>query len=578
MKSQILLKRLLHEYIRPYYGLLMVATVFMAVAAAMTAGMAFMLETILDDVFFEKRSDMIVPVASGLMMLFIVSGIATYVHTILMAKAGQSIVADIQNRLFSHFMGLDLAFFHKNPSGQLISRVINDVQVVRSTVSDALTGIGKNVLTLVFLVAVMVYQDWKLSIFAFCVMPIVAGVIAYLGRKLRKISKRTLSEMGNLSDRLNQVFQGIRQVKAYHREAFEIERAELAVERVKKLNIKTVRTASLSTPMNEMVAGVLIFGILVYGGTQITNGVMTAGELVSFLAAFIMAYEPMKKLARLNNTLQVGFGSAERIFEMMDEAPHIVEGEVDDSAAIKAYDIAFNNVVFGYENTDIPALDQVSFAAPPGKTTALVGPSGSGKSTILNLIPRFYDTQSGHILIGGGDIKSFTFNRLRSSIALVSQDITIFDGTIESNIAYGNLDASHDDIINAAQNAAAHDFITDLPNGYDTQVGENGVRLSGGQKQRIAIARALLKNAPILLLDEATSALDNESERLVQEALANLQKGRTTIAIAHRLSTVQNADQILVLYKGRIAERGTHDALMKQDGVYKMMVKSGLKD
>ena len=573
-----MVKRLACTYLAPYLGWLFGAVAFMAIAAAMTAGIAFMLETVLDDVFYARRKDLIAPVAGALMGLFWVSGVSTYIHNVLMAKVGQSIVADLQKELFSHFLVLDLAFFHNNPSGQLISRVINDVQVIRSAISRTLTGIGKNLLTLFFLTIVMFIQDWKLAIAAFVILPFIAGFVAYLGKRLRKISKDTLSEMGDLSGRLSQIFQGIRQVKAYGREDFESKRAYSAIDKVKKLNIKTVRIGSLSTPVNEILVGLVIFGIITYGGTKISAGQMSAGELVSFLAAFIMAYEPMKKLAKLNNTMQLGLGSAERILAMLDLDADIKNSPNARPIKLTKPSIEFKNVDFMYDGADTKALKEINFTAPSGKVTALVGRSGGGKSTILNLIPRFYDVTAGEVIIEDQTVTSVTLQSVRQNIALVSQDITIFDDTIGANIAYGDLEADEVAIQAAAKDAAAHEFIMEMPDGYNTRVGEDGVKLSGGQRQRLSIARAILRDAPILLLDEATSALDNESEKLVQEALMRLEEGRTTIVIAHRLSTVQSADQIIVLDEGQIIERGTHKALMKKAGHYKAMVESGLKE
>jgi subfamily B ATP-binding cassette protein MsbA len=346
---------------------------------------------------------------------------------------------------------------------------------------------------------------------------------------------------------------------------------------VRDLNIKSVRIGTLSTPVNEVLIGLVFFGIILYGGYEAAAGNMTAGQLGSFLAAFLLAYEPMKKLAKLNNSIQTGLGAAERIFDMMDLQSRLPQVSGARALSVTKPSITFKNVDFQYEGTDDKALKNVSFTARPGKVTALVGPSGGGKSTIMNLIPRFYDAQEGQILIDDVDIRDCTVESVRRSIALVSQDITIFDDTVAANIAYGRKGASESDIEEAARMAAAHDFIHGFPQGYQTRVGEDGVKLSGGQRQRIAIARAILRDAPILLLDEATSALDNESERLVKEALSALEKGRTTLVIAHRLTTVHEADQIIVLDRGQIVEHGAHEDLMAGEGLYHQMYQTGLK-
>ncbi len=573
-----LMKRLVKTYLLPYLASVLTALLFMAVAAAMTAAVAQLMQPILDDVLNGKQTELILPVGLAILIVFIVRGLSTYAHTIIMNKVGQSIVADIQQDLFSHFMVLDLQFFHANPSGQLISRVVNDVNVMRIAVSDTLTGFGKSILTLLFLTIVMFYQDWKLSLAAFTIFPFAAFFVATIGQRLRKVSTSIQKELGSLTDRLSQIFQGIRQVQAYGMEEYECARAGEAINSVKRLNIKSVRIGNLSTPVNEILVGFVFFGIIVYGGYEAAEGRMSAGQLGAFLAAFTLAYEPMKKLARLNNTLQTGLGAAERVFDMIDLPPAIKDANNAKPLQEKQPGIEFKNVQFQYEESDLKALDKIDFSAPSGKITALVGPSGGGKTTIMNLIPRFYDVQAGTIEIGGQPIKGLTLESLRAHIAFVSQDITIFDDTVAANIAYGRPEATEDEIIKAAKAAAAHGFIEAFPEGYNTQVGEDGVKLSGGQRQRISIARAILRDAPILLLDEATSALDNESEKLVQQALEKLQQGRTTLAIAHRLSTVQSADQILVLDQGQIVERGTHDDLMEQGGLYAKMYKAGLKD
>lgn len=572
-----LMKRLTKVYMSPYKGSIAAALFFMLICAAMTASLALLMKPVLNDVMGGNRQ-MIVPIACAVLIVFVVRGVCTYVHTIIMNRVSQSIIGDIQKDLTSHFIFLDLAFFHANPSGHLISRVVNDVNVVRTALADTLTNIGKNFMTFVFLTAVMFHQDWKLAAAAFVILPLTAGYIAHIGRKLRKISKSTQSEQGILSDRLQEIFQGIRQVKAYGMEEHEKARANLAIDKVRKLNMKAVRVGNMLTPANEILIGFVVCGIIVYGGHAVAAGRMSAGDLASFLGAFTLAYEPVKRMARANNLIQTGLGSAERIFQMMDLQPRIVDNPNAKDVTLSRPAVTFTNVEFRYDSTELQALRGVSFTAQPGKVTALVGRSGAGKSTVINLIPRFYDVQGGAITIDGHDVRNIKQKTLRDNIALVSQDITIFDETILSNISYGRPGASVEDVVQAAKTAAAHDFIQSLPEGYNTRVGEDGVKLSGGQKQRISIARAILRNAPILLLDEATSALDNESERAVQDALRELEKGRTTVVIAHRLSTVQEADHIIVFEQGRIIEQGKHQQLMAEEGVYARMYRAGLKD
>lgn len=573
---------IIKTYLAPYSGQLAIAMLFMFLAAGATAVFAKLLQPVLDKAMIGVQSnpnsiDVILPLGAMIFASFAVRGMATYIHTIKMNKISQSVVADIQRDVFSHFMSLDLAFFHKYPSGQLVSRVTNDVNVMRAAVSDALTGIGSNLLTLIFLVGVMVMQDWKLSLITFAVFPFAAGLVAYLGRRLRKVSKSIQGETANLMGVLTQIFQGIRQVQAYGMEAYEKKRAHGAVETVRNLNIKAARIGNLSTPINEILVGGVVFGIIVYGGYRIAAGELTPGGLMSFIAAFSLAYEPMKKLAKLNSALQMGLGAAERVEEMMKQVTSIAESNDAKALATTRPEIEFRNIEFSYDSSEAEkALDNVSFKVEAGKVTALVGPSGSGKSTLLSLALRFYDPVGGQVTIDGEDLRSMTLESLRRNIALVSQDITIFDDTIAGNIAYGLSGATQEQIEEAAKAAAAHDFISAMPLGYQTEVGENGVRLSGGQKQRLSLARAILRNAPILLLDEATSALDNESERLIQQTLEKMQKDRTTLVIAHRLSTIQHADKIIVLDHGKIVEQGTHDELLPLGGVYTRMHNSAL--
>lgn len=575
--TSILVRRIVGEYVRPYFGALALATFFMVASAALTAGFAAMIEPVIDDVLTAGDLSRVWYLGAAILVIFILRGLTTYWHTIITNRVGQTIVSDIQNEMFSRFMALDLKFFHQNPSGQLISRVISDVGVMRAAVTDGITGFGKNLLTLIFLIGVMFYQDWFLTLIIFLVFPFTALFIAWVGRRLRKMSGRLQEDTARLSDMLSQVFQGVRLVKAYGMEDHERARAKGAIEKVRNLVIKAVRINNLSTPVNETLVGLVVFGIIVYGGYQVAEGQSTAGQLLSFITAFSMSYEPMKRLAKLNSAFQMGLGAAERVFDMIDRPVEVREVA---NPIIKTYsrpDISFEAVEFQYEGEEKKALNGVSFTMFGGTVTALVGASGSGKTTIMNLIPRFFDPTSGRILVDRDDLRNLSIASLRDNIALVSQDITIFDDTVWANIGYGRRGAYQDEIIKAAIAAEADDFIRRLPQGYDTRLGEEGLKLSGGQRQRIAIARAILRDAPILLLDEATSALDNEAERAIQATLFELQKGRTTLVIAHRLSTVQNADQILVLEQGRVVERGKHADLLSHGGVYARIHGAGLR-
>ena len=562
-----MMRRLAITYVRPYLGTLSLAMLMMLVAAAMTGAMAKMMEPVIDEVFSAKNQAMLWPIAIGVLTIFVVRGFATYGHTVLMNKIGQRVICDIQRDMFGHLVYADLAFFHGQQSGTLLSRFISDVGMIRSALIETMTGIGKNTLTLIFLIGVMFYQDWKLTLISLFVFPTAAYFVMRLGKKLRKVSTNTQVETGLLTSMLGQAFQGSKHVKSYGMEEFEKTRVNVIIDRIFSLMYRSYRVSASAVPISEALSGVAIVTIIVYGGMQVMAGDSTAGKLFSFIAAFLMAYEPMKRLAKLNNLMQMGLAAVERLFNMLDLPP-----AVTDKADAKVMenvrgDLSVENVTFAYAD-GTEALSGVSFTVPAGKTVALVGQSGAGKSTILNLIPRFYDVTEGAIRLDGEDIRDVTVKSLRAHMALVSQEVAIFNDTVRDNIAYGTLDATDEEIIAAAQNAAAHEFIMDLPHGYDTIVGENGAKLSGGQRQRISIARAMLKNAPVLLLDEATSALDTQSERLVQSALERLQKGRTTIVVAHRLSTIMGADIIHVMQNGKIIETGNHAELLARNSAY----------
>jgi subfamily B ATP-binding cassette protein MsbA len=506
-------------------------------------------------------------VGGAILATFLVKGVANYVQGILMSHVGLRIIADMQNRLYGHLTRMDLAFFHSEKSGTLISRFTIDINSMRTAVSNALTAFGKDTLTLIGLIGVMFFQDWQLAIVSFIIFPVAIYPIARLGRRMRKVTVNTQEEMGLFTTLLQQTFQGIRVVKSYNMVDYEKGRIAELVDRIFRLNMKSASTRLLSSPIMESLGGVAIASIIIFGGKQVIEGRIDSGSLVSFITALLLAYEPMKRLANLNASVQEGLAGAQRTFHLLDIQAAITEPVNAKELTAKAGHVILSNVEFSYD-INVPPLHGVSIEALPGKTVALVGPSGAGKSTVLNLIPRFHDVSAGAVTIDGQDVTGVTLASLHGAVALVSQEITLFDDTVRANIAYGRMGANEAEIMEAARNAAAHEFITELPNGYDTVVGEQGVKLSGGQRQRLAIARAMLKNAPILLLDEATSALDTKSERQVQAALDELMQGRTTLVIAHRLSTVVDADIIYVLEHGRVVESGTHQALMLENGAY----------
>ncbi len=576
-KSFPLVRRIVKTYVIKYWQGFAMAIFLMVVASATTGAMAKLMEPMIDKVFTAKDQTMLWPVAIGIFTVFALRGFSTYGYSVLLNKFGQKIISDINTDLFKHLVKMDLKFFEETQSGQLVSRFISDATVLRVSVIDSLLGFARYSFTIIALVAVMIYQDWKLSIASLIVFPIVAGVVGKLGKKLRHVARDAQTKTGDLSSILSQSFQGIKHIKSYVAEDFESTRVSSVIDQICKLTCKTFRVSALSTPLSETLSGVAIVTIVVYGGYQVLAGVSTAGKLFSFITALLLAFDPMKHLAKLASTIQIGLAAAERLFALMDIDINIKDKENAVALDSKVSSIKLDNVTFFY-NSEKQALRNVSFEVPAGKTVALVGASGSGKSTILKLIPRFYDVTAGAILVNNIDIRDLTQESLRKNIALVSQEVAIFNDTIKDNIAYGRRDATDDEVIEAAKLAAAHEFIMELPQEYDTLVGENGVTLSGGQRQRISIARAMLKNSPILLLDEATSALDTTSERLVQEALDKLQKGRTTIVVAHRLSTIINSDVIYVMDNGEIVESGKHDELVAMGGAYSRLYGNLLKE
>ena len=525
------------------------------------------MQPVLDRIFVAREGSLLLLIAGVALALALVKGLADYGEAVLMTRVGQRVIADVQIALFARLMRADLAYFHANPTGTLISRFTSDAALLRGAAANVLAGIGKEAVTVVFLVGVMFYQDWLLALVSFFVFPLAIHPIVGIGRRIRRVTANTQAEIGQFTTLLNQTFQGARHVKAYGMEQYEERRAGGLIERLFALIDRGARTRSRASPMMETLGGTAIAIVILYGGHQVISGARTPGALFSFITALLLAYQPLKSLANLNASLQEGLAAAQRIFEVVDVEPTIRDRPGARPLRISGGEIRFDNVSFGYVPGAV-AIDGISLTIPAGRTVALVGPSGAGKSTILNLIPRFFDVETGSIAIDGQDVRLVTLASLRGAIALVAQEVSLFDDTVRANIAYGRFGASMQEIEVAAQAAAADAFIRELPQGYDTLVGEHGIRLSGGQRQRIAIARAMLKNAPILLLDEATSALDSESERQVQTALRTLIRGRTTLVIAHRMSTVHLADLIYVIDRGVVVESGRHQELLSRNGLY----------
>ncbi len=566
-ESAVLYRRLVSDYVPPYKWRLVVAIIFMILSAFTAAATAFVMKPIVDEVFFEQNASYIVYTTIAVIIIFSLRGLATYGQTVMMDWIGTRVVSDIQRDLFAKLAFADLAWFHNTSSGNLISRFVVDTNHLKTVATQTLVVLTKDSLTAIFLVASLFYYDWKMAAFILIALPPGAAAIRQLSKRSRKAFHKVLEQTSDFSTFLEENIQGIRVLKAYGREKHAVKHGEIVIEERFKAQYKALRIEATSSPIVETLAGLLIAAVIFYGATNVIDGATTPGTFFAFITAVMLAYQPIKSVAKIFPRMQTGIAAAQRIFELLDIEHEVVDKPSAVPLEFHKGEIEFKNVHFSYTDGEV-VLKDISLKLSAGKRIALVGPSGGGKSTILNLIPRFYDVGSGEILIDGQNVRDVTLASLRKEIALVSQDIFLFDDTIRANIAYGRDGATDYEIEEAAKSAAVHDFIVSLPNGYRTTVGSHGVRLSGGQKQRIAIARAMLKDAPILLLDEATSALDTDSERKIQVALGHLMKGRTSLVIAHRLSTILDADLINVIVDGEVVEAGSHDQLLEKKGVY----------
>jgi len=564
------------KFVRPYWPRLLIAMICMGGVSAITAVFALLTKNVLDDIFINKDRFMLLVIPLVVMGLGIIKGFFSFGEGYLMNYVGQRVVADIRERLYSHLQTLSLSFFDRTPTGVLMARITNDVNSIQGAVSDAVTGMIKDVFTAIGLVAVVFYRDWLLALVAIFVFPLAAYPLVAFSRKLRKISKRTLETMAYISTFLQETIFGHRIVKAFNMEAYENGRFHDANERYFKYLMKRVKIRALSNPVMEWLAYIGIGAFVYVGGYRVISGSMTVGEFFSFMTAMALLYDPMRGISKVNLVIQEGIVAARRVFDILDLKPEVTDQPHAKPLPGFSHAIEYHNIIFRYDKEVV--LDRVSFSVKAGEKVALVGSSGAGKTTAVNLLPRFYDVTKGKITIDGIDIRQVTLQSLRGQIGVVSQQTLLFNDTVRSNIAYGRPDIPEREVIKAAQMADAHDFIIKLPQRYNTVIGEQGVMLSGGQRQRISIARALLKNAPILILDEATSSLDTESEREVQEALDRLMEKRTVLVIAHRLSTVRNVDRILVLSEGRIVEEGDHKALMAKGGEYKKLYELQFQD
>jgi subfamily B ATP-binding cassette protein MsbA len=560
------LRRLI-KYSRPYLGRLLWAVVAMIFYAVGSAGVAALIRTTIDDVL--PHGTNLGLVAWAVIGLTLLKGIGSYGSSYLTADVGQRVVMDLRNALYRHILGQSAGFFAQHTTGQLASRISNDVGQVQQAVSETLGDLARESLALVGFAALLFWYDAWLAVFCIVSAPLIVYPLIRLGQRVRRTTRRSQEALAQLSHISMEGLTGHRIVKAFGNEAKEAGRFNQAGYQLFRTNMKVTAALSSLPPLMELLGGVGMAIALWYGSHEIVSGRLTTGELTTFIATLLMMYGPAKKLSRVNANLQQAMAASERIFEMLDTHTEVTERPNAQALAPFAHAIEIRDVTFGYDEMQPKILRGVSFSVAAGQMVAIVGRSGAGKTTLVNLLPRFYDVIGGTILIDGVDIRDVTLKSLRGQIGMVTQETVLFDDTVANNIAYGAPQASRGEIEAAARAANAHDFITALPQRYETLIGERGQRLSGGQRQRLAIARALLKNAPILVLDEATSALDAESELLVQEALSNLMMNRTSFVIAHRLSTIRRADAIVVLERGRIVEIGRHeDLLARPNGTY----------
>jgi subfamily B ATP-binding cassette protein MsbA len=563
--------RRLFAFLRPYlWPQFAGALACMLGYSAMSGAVPWLVRSLIDDVFRERDERMLTLLPAAIVVVFVLRAAMNFGQAYLGEWVGEHVIFDLRAALQRKVQRLPVSFFDRTASAQVLSRMTSDVLLVRQALTEGAASLIRDVTTMLVLVIVAFRLDATLSLIAFLVLPAIVLPIQKLSRKMRALSRRGLDTLGGLSALLLETVQGARVVKAFGMQDYELARFESENRRLRRLHLKAARIGSFTAPITEVLSAVGIAGALWYGGGSVFEGGRTAGGFLAFMTTLVLIYDPFKKLARTNNIVQTGLGAAERIFGLLDHPEEEEEGDGKGVEPLRLDDaIRFEDVRFAYAELEV--IRGVSFDIRAGEVVALAGPSGGGKSTLADLIPRFYEPTGGRITLDGRDLRELPLAALRSAVAVVTQQTFLFNDTVRANIAYGRGEAAEADIVAAAKAAHAHDFISKLANGYDTVVGEMGVQLSGGERQRIAIARALLKDAPILILDEATSSLDAESELAVQAAVERLMTGRTTLVIAHRLSTIRKADRILVVEDGRIAESGTHDELIEGGAIYRRL-------
>ena len=564
-----ILKRLYKSYIKEHFTKLIIALILSFGVAGGTASIAWLLDPAVKKIFIEQDRTMLLLIPAAIVLAFTIKGASLYYSRITLIKVSQEVCKKLGVEMTSGILKSDTHTIESKHSGKYISHFLYDVGLIANLVGTGVLNLMKDSLTLIVLVSLMFYQNWRLACFALIMMPLAAIVAKSMGKRLGKVTTQSAEVSGKLSSFLSEMIKGSRMIKIYQQEKFEFNRSNAILKLFMEKQIKIASVIIRATPIMEILTGIIIAGFIYYTGIMASRGEIEINSFFSFLTAMMLAYQPIRSLATIHMLFYQGGAAAERVFAVIDTKIDIKEMENSPKLKIDKSNIEFKNTSFAYPKTNENAIKDINISINGGSTAALVGHSGAGKSTIINLLPRFYDPNKGEIYIDGQNIRNVRLSSLRKNIALVSQDIILFDDTVRANIAYANLGANDEEIKKACDYAAATEFIEKLPQSYETIIGENGVRLSGGQKQRVSIARAILKDAPIILLDEATSSLDAESEEKVQNAIVNLTKNRTTLVIAHRLSTIIRADKIIVLKEGKIVETGKHNDLLKNSIIYK---------
>ena len=574
---RLILERLFKQYVKKHLKRIFIALILSLIVAGSTAGIAWLLDPAVKKIFIERNEVLAWSIPLLIIIAFSSKGLSLYFARINIIRVGEEVAGELQKKIANNILLSDIQTLDNRHSGKYISNVMFDTKHVQNVVSTGILNLMKDSFSVIALVSLMFYQNWKLALFAILMMPLAAGLAKSLGKRIGKATTKAGESSGNLASFLTEIFKGSKMIRIYQKENKENEKARQVINDLVEKNIKIGGVMIRATPIMEILIGFMIAGFIVISGRLISSGELGVNNFFSFLAAMMLAYQPIRSLATINMSAFQGAAAFKRISKIIDKKIDIQENTDYPQLNLKNSEIKFSNVGFKYETTHEKAIKNISFSIKGNTMAAFVGHSGAGKSTIINLLPRFYDPQEGKIEVDNQNIKNVSLKSLRKNLSMVSQDVILFDDTVKNNIAYAKDNASQAEIEKACKYAAADEFIKKLPQGYDTLIGENGVRLSGGQKQRISIARAILKESPIILLDEATSSLDADSEEIVQNAILNLTKNKTTLVIAHRLSTIHNADKIFVLKNGKIQNSGDHDYLIKNCDEYQSLYKKQLK-